>query len=215
MLHCRSICNRPPGFETEHHICASFPRPTPLSRQLRTQVKRKWCSSAWPTKAGWTPSSAPSSSCSRSAPKPEEATSRQREGSKAGRFSKKKWKKTQNNWKMDPTVQPPFPPQVSKIWGYFFVCFLKAIVEHKGDLFVWPGHQSLFFYSCCWSKTKDTSYFVRRKRTPPVQGSLAGQEGNDRRRKGRRKDKEVEEPQRQVNGGATDILLTVRHKDNS
>lgn len=29
---------------------------------------------------------------------------------KARRFSKKKkWKKTQNNWKMDPTVQPPLP----------------------------------------------------------------------------------------------------------
>lgn len=109
------------------------------------------------------------------------------------------------------------PPSLLKSLRYediFFVCFLKAIVEHKGDLFVWPGHQSPFFYSCCWSKTKDTSYFVRRKRTPPVQGSLAGQEGNDRR-KGRWKDKEEEEPQRQVNGGATDILLTVRHKDNS
>lgn len=79
---------------------------------------------------------------------------------------------------------------------------------------------SLFFYSCCWSKTKDTSNFVRRKRTPKVQGSLAGQEGSDRRRKRRRGDEaeeeeEEEEPQRQVNWGATDILLTVRHKDNS
>lgn len=53
-----------------------FSRPTPLSRQLRTQAKRKWCSSAWPTRAGWTLSLAPLLSCLHSALKPELASGR-------------------------------------------------------------------------------------------------------------------------------------------
>lgn len=78
---------------------------------------------------------------------------------------------------------------------------------------------SLFFYSCCWSKTKDTSDFVRRKRTLKFRGHWpVRREVTITEKKGRRDDaeeEEEEEPQRQVNWGATDILLTVRHKDNS
>lgn len=69
-----------------------FSRQTPLSRQLRTQVRRKWFSSAWPTKAGWIPSSAPSSSCSRSAPKPEWAEGKGHENKAIFRKKRKKVK---------------------------------------------------------------------------------------------------------------------------
>lgn len=54
-----------------HHCLFMYSRLTPLSRQLKTPAKRKWCSSAWPTRVGWTVSLTPSLSCSLSAPKRE------------------------------------------------------------------------------------------------------------------------------------------------
>lgn len=138
-------------------------------------------------------------------------------------FSKKK-KRSERKRKIIarwiPLYSPHFPPQISKIGGFFLFCLAVFLKGHcrtqKGICSCELDTMSLFFYSCCWSKTKDTSNFVRRrKRTLKFRGSLAGQEGRDHRRKrGRREDAE-KEPQHQVNWRATDILLTVRHKDNS
>lgn len=122
--------------ETEY-VCIPLlpprPRPTPLNRQLKILARRKWCSSAWPTKAGWIPSSAPSLSCSHSAPKPE-VTAKMRK--------KRKYKKQRWILLYSPTPSPLNFPHVSKIWGW--IC--KASAEHKGvcscDLRHWP----LFFF---------------------------------------------------------------------
>lgn len=73
-------------------------RRTPLSRRLRTRAKRKWCSSAWPTKAGWIHSSPLSSSCSHLAPKPESVANARKEHSSI---------KKKQGQAMSPAVQPP------------------------------------------------------------------------------------------------------------
>lgn len=53
-------------------VCKSYlDRRRALSRRPRTLARRRWCSSAWPTRAGWRASSTPSWSCSASVPRPE------------------------------------------------------------------------------------------------------------------------------------------------
>lgn len=123
--------------------CCFLTRRTTLSRQQRILARRRWCSSAWPTKAGWRAFSVLSWSFSASVQRPEDHSLPP--GTNVHRSSKRA--ETPSLWNEAITIRNMWMQEVQwfpwqrplgcfngkfNIWSIFFIAHFKVPLKYEG-----------------------------------------------------------------------------------